>query len=91
MGAALDEARRLLYEKAIKKFTLQEVTKSRTISYKNLIESLTKYPGYGVGFKVWSKWWPEGTFYHVRDVRVFVILSFILKSNSQEDMGVFQA
>ena len=31
MSAAMEEARRLLYEKAIKKFTLQEITKHRVI------------------------------------------------------------
>lgn len=74
MGAALDEAKRLLYEKAIKRFTMQEVTKHHTIPHKNLIEMLSRYPSQGVGFKVWSKWWPENTFYHVRDVRLFVKL-----------------
>jgi len=69
----MEEARRLLYEKAIKKFTLQEVTKHKTMPYKNLIEMLSKYPGNGVGFKVYSKWWPENTFYHVREVKLFVI------------------
>lgn len=68
MGAAMEEARRLLYEKAIKKFTLQEITKQQNMSYKNLIEMISKYPGNGVGFKVWSKWWEPGTFFHVKDV-----------------------
>lgn len=57
MGAAMEEARRLLYEKAIKKFTLEEVTRQHKMSYKNLIEMISKYPGNGEGFKVWSKWW----------------------------------
>lgn len=38
----MEEARRLLYEKAIKKFTLQEVTKQQKMSYKNLIEMLSR-------------------------------------------------
>lgn len=38
MGAAMEEARRLLYEKAIKKFALNEITKHKTIQNKNLIE-----------------------------------------------------
>jgi hypothetical protein len=58
MGSAMEEARRLLYEKAIKKFTLQEVTKQKTIKHKSLVEMLSRYPGNGVGFKVWAKWWP---------------------------------
>lgn len=71
MGAAMEEARRLLYEKAIKKFTMQEVTKHKSIQHKNLLEMLSRYPGYGVGFKVQRKWWPEGTFMHVRQVDLF--------------------
>ena len=70
-GAALEEARRLLYEKAIKKFTLQEVTKHRVIKNKNLIEMMSRYPGYGVGFKVTRKWWPQGQFMHVRNVELY--------------------
>ena len=42
MTAAMEEARRLLYEKAIKKFTLQDVTKHRIIRNKNLVEMLTR-------------------------------------------------
>jgi hypothetical protein len=70
MSAAMEEARRLLYEKVIKKFTLQEITKHRIIKQKSLVEMLTRYPGYGVGFKVHRKWWPEGMFYHVRQVHL---------------------
>lgn len=54
----MEEARRILYEKVIRKFTLQEVTKHKNMPYRNLIEMLTRYPGNGVGFKVYSKWWP---------------------------------
>ena len=32
---------------------------------------LSRYPGHGVGFKVQRKWWPEGTFMHVRQVDLF--------------------
>lgn len=71
MTAAMEEARRLLYEKAIKKFTLQDVTKHRTIKNKNLMEMLTRYPGYGVGYKVSRKWWPAGHFYHVKNVELY--------------------
>ena len=70
-GAALEEARRLLYEKAIKKFTLQEVTKHRVIKNKNLIEMLSRYPGYGVGYKVTRKWWPQGQFMHIKNVELY--------------------
>ena len=71
MGAAMEEARRLLYEKAIKKFTLQEVTKHRIIKQKNLVEMLSKYPGHGEGFKVYRKWWPQNMFFHVKQVDLY--------------------
>lgn len=48
--AAMEEAKRILYEKVIKKFTLQEVTRHKDIGAKNLIELISKYPGHGVGF-----------------------------------------
>lgn len=66
MSAAMEEARRLLYEKAIKKFTLEGVTKHRLYKHKNLVEMLSRYPGHGVGAKVTRKWWPQGTFFHVK-------------------------
>jgi hypothetical protein len=34
---------------------------------------LTRYPGYGEGFKVSHSDWPENTFYHIRSVKLFVI------------------
>jgi len=70
----MEEARRLLYEKAIKKFAMHEVTAHKTIKDKNLIEMISRYPGHGVGFKVYSKFWPANTFYHIRDVHLFVII-----------------
>jgi hypothetical protein len=72
MGAALEEAKRLLYEKAIKRFTLQEVTKQKTIGTKNLIELISRYPGQGEGFKVYNKYWPENMFFHVKKVDLMV-------------------
>ena len=71
MGAAMEEAKRLLYEKAIKKFTMQEITRHRTITNKSLVEMLSRYPGNGVGFKVYRKWWPENMFFHVKRVELF--------------------
>ena len=69
--AAMEEAKKLLYEKVIKKFTLQEITKHKTEKYKNLIEMISRYPNYGVGFKVYRKWWPQNMFYHVRKVDLY--------------------
>ena len=43
----MDEARRMLYDKVIKRFTMLDVTKHKTISNKNLIELISKYPGNG--------------------------------------------
>ncbi len=68
----MEEAKRILYEKVIRKFTLQEVTKHKDIGAKNLIELISKYPGHGVGFKVRHKDWPEHTFYHVKRVDLLV-------------------
>ncbi len=71
MGAAMEEARRLLYEKAIKKFTLQDITKHKSLRQKNLIEMLSGYPNHGIGFKVQHKYWPADQFYHVRNIQFF--------------------
>jgi len=49
----MEEARRLLYEKAIKKFTLQEVTNHAKFTNHNLVTLLSRYPGNGEGFKVY--------------------------------------
>ena len=72
MGAAMEEARRLLYEKAVKKFTMQEVVKHKDITVKNLIEMISRYPGNGQGFKVSSRYWPEGSFFHIQRVDLLV-------------------
>lgn len=32
---------------------------------------LSRYPGTGVGFKVYRKWWPANMFFHVRQVELF--------------------
>lgn len=67
----MEEARRLLYEKAIKKFTLQDITKHKSLRQKNLMEMLSGYPSHGVGFKVSNKLWPQGSFYHVKQVELY--------------------
>ena len=73
MSSAIEEAKKLLYEKVVKKFAMQEVAKHKTlIQNKNLIETISRYPGNGVGFKVWPKWYPENHFYHIRKVMLFV-------------------
>lgn len=52
MGAAMEEAKKMLYEKAIKKFTLEDIVRHRKFYHKSLIEMLSRFPGYGNGFKV---------------------------------------
>jgi hypothetical protein len=45
----MEEAKRKLFEKAVKKFTLSEVTRHARIGpgQKNLVELISKYPGNG--------------------------------------------
>ena len=71
-SSAMEEAKKLLYEKVIKKFTLQEITRHKDLGPKNLIELISKYPGHGLGFKVRHKDWPEDTFYHIKKVKLLV-------------------
>ena len=80
--AAMEEARRLLYEKAIKKFTMQDIIKHHNAPYKNLVQMLSQYPNNGEGFKVWAKWWEPGTFFHVKEVKLFVSPSQETKTTS---------
>ena len=44
----MEEAKRKLFEKAVKKFTLEEVIRHKNIGagQKNLIELISRYPGY---------------------------------------------
>ena len=70
----MEEARRALFEKVIRKYTLQELVKHRTMGagQKNLIELISRYPGQGLNFKVFRKTWHEGTFFHIKRVELFV-------------------
>ena len=70
----MEEARKALFEKAIKKYTLKEMTRHATIGagQKNLFELISKWPGHGQGFKVYKKTWPEGCFYHIHKIQAFV-------------------
>ena len=56
----MEEARRKLFEKVVKKYTMAELVRHRTLGpgQHNLIELITRYPGYGVGFKAVRKTWP---------------------------------
>ena len=62
----------------------------RSIPHKNLLEAISRYPGQGQGFKVYSKFWPHNTFYHVTRVQLFVSKHLSMRANciySQRDMG----
>mmetsp|Transcript_37154 Transcript_37154/g.48863 ORF Transcript_37154/g.48863 Transcript_37154/m.48863 type:complete len:129 (+) Transcript_37154:15-401(+) len=69
----MEEARRALFERVIRKYALAEVTKHRTLGagQRNLIELISRYPSYGMGFKVFKKTWHEGCFWHVKKVDMF--------------------
>ena len=70
----MEEARKKLFEKAIKKFTIKELVKHQSIGsgQKNLIELISRYPGFGKDFKVFKKTWPENSYYKVKQVELFV-------------------
>lgn len=48
-----------LLKQTVKSFTLQDLIKHKTVKKKNLFEILSRYPGGGVGFKVYRKTWPK--------------------------------
>ena len=54
-----------LFEKVVKKFTMADLVRHQSIGsgQKNLIELISRYPGYGKGFKVFKKTWPENSYY----------------------------
>ena len=87
----MEEARKALFQRAIRKYTLAEVVKHRSYGagQRSLIELISRYPGHGVGFKVFKKTWPEGSFWHVRHVEMFVStchesFDFLLYAMSKE-------
>jgi hypothetical protein len=45
----MEEARKKLFEKAMKKFTMAELTKHQTFGsgQRNLVELISRYPGFG--------------------------------------------
>ena len=73
--AGIEEAKKMLYQKVIKRFTLEDVTRHRKFQHKSLIEMLSRFPSHGKDFKVMHVNWPENTFYHVTKVNLFVIFS----------------
>lgn len=69
----MEEARKALFEKVIKRYTLREVARHATLASgsKNLLEMITRYPGFGSHFKVSKRTWPENSFYHVTRMQLF--------------------
>ena len=55
----MEEAKRAVFERVIKKYTLKEVVKHSSLGagQRNLIELISRYPGQGLGFKVYKKTW----------------------------------
>ena len=69
----MEEAKRALFERVIKRYTLAELAKHRNTppGQYNLIELISRYPSNGLGFKVFKKTWHEGHFFHVRRIELF--------------------
>ena len=76
----MEEVRKALFERVIKRYTLADIVKHQTLGsgQRNLIELISRYPGQGTGFKVFKKTWNEGHFYHVKDVQMFVSKSLFI-------------
>ncbi len=68
----MEEIKKELYTKVIKKFTLHDIARHKTIRHKNLIETMSIYPRYGVGSKIKRKTWPKDKFIHVTKIELFV-------------------
>ena len=68
-----------MYDKVIKKYTLEEIIKFKKNHVKNLIELLSRYPSYGNRFHIWRK--DEGPD-HVYNIRR-VLLKVIGMTNNQ--------
>ena len=69
----MEEARKALFEKVIKRYALQGVARHATLAprQRNLVEQISRYPGFGANFKVYQKTWPENSFYHVTHMQLF--------------------
>lgn len=70
----MEEARKKLFEKVIKRYTLNDLVKHANTGsgQRNLVELISRYPGFGSSFKVMRNSWPEGAFYHVNRVKLQV-------------------
>jgi hypothetical protein len=73
----------------IKKFTLKDLAKHNKQGPKNLFEHISVYPSKGEGFKVWRKTWPEGTYYTIREMKMFVSVLIGRGRGMEEHTGCF--
>ena len=66
----------VIKEEKVKTYTLQDVTKHANIGagQKNIFELISRWPGYGAGFKLYKKQWPKDCFFHAKEVMVGVSL-----------------
>ena len=39
---------------------------------KNIYEQISKYPGYGMGFKVFRRSWPADSYFHIKKIDIKV-------------------
>lgn len=68
----MDEARKAVLDKLIKRYSFKNITKHWNMDTKNLIELTSGYPSHGLGFMVYRKTWQPETFYKVKKVELFV-------------------
>ena len=87
----MEEARRKLFEKVVRKFTLAEVAKHRSIGpgQRNIVELISKYPGYGRNFKIYRASWPEDSFIHINRVELFVSFTLTINKYIFQQSGRF--
>ena len=73
----MEEARKKLFQKAIRTFEFQNLVRHQTIGsgQKNLVELISRYPQHGNGFKVYKKTWPEDSYWQLKDVQMLVSLT----------------
>ena len=62
----MEEAKKAIYQKAVKRFTKDNITNHKKYGYKSLTENLTRFPNKGVDFKVWQKHNSTSYFYLIK-------------------------
>lgn len=58
----------------MKRFTMQDLIKHHSIGsgQRNLVELISRYPGFGQHFKVFKKTWPADCYYKIKRVELYV-------------------